>query len=106
MSIELLNRYEKERIRLKAVTGRFLAVKEPSETFHMLMTHVFGMRAEINTLVECLSTQKKVEQDVYFRILIKRIQEQIDSILTGLPGVVCDEDGRLHGGTGGLIKPR
>lgn len=102
---EVTKAYERERIRLKAVTGKFLATKEPAECFHMMMQHVMGMRAEFNTLIQCLSRpEKRVDDEMYFKLLIHNLQVQIDLLLAGLPGVTCDENGRLHGGR--VINPK
>lgn len=95
---EVMKAYEKERIRLKAATGKFLAIKEPSHCFHMLMQHVFGMRAELNSLIECLSRpDRRVDDDAYFKVLIHHLQTQISMLCAGMPGITIDENGRVHG---------
>lgn len=106
MNSEVMKEYDKERIRLKAATGQFLAMKEPSYAFHMMLQHVLGLRAELNTLIECLSSpDRKVNSDNYFKKLIYHLQVQIGTLLEGMPGVSVDENGRVHGARAFLTVP-
>lgn len=99
MNSEIMKELNIQRVRLKAVTAKFLATKEPLESFHMMMQHTFAMRADMDALKECLSKTKRVDEQIYFATLIKYMNEYIDMLLAGMPGVTCDENGVIRGGS-------